>query len=145
MLFSVVALDQPTRPASNNTAIGSSTNVGTNLTFATANRIRRVCLDEQHGRAWSGCGYCKVPGIINSATQYNLGGNRILGNTGSNNIFIGVSAGDSITTGAGNSFFGTACGQRKHIQAASTRFRYQRGLHKLNWREQFIFWPECRH
>ncbi len=48
-------------------------------------------------------------GTLNAGTQYNLGGSRVLSIPGTNNIFAGVSAGQS-NTGAQNSFFGTAAG-----------------------------------
>jgi endosialidase-like protein len=48
--------------------------------------------------------------IVTATTQYNLGDGRILGAPGSLNLFAGLSAGSSNTTGAGNSFFGTGAG-----------------------------------
>jgi len=50
-------------------------------------------------------------GVVEAATQYNLGGNRILSNAGnSNNLFAGVGAGAANTTGTLNAFFGTNAG-----------------------------------
>jgi hypothetical protein len=49
-------------------------------------------------------------GILNAATQYNLGGSRILSNTGTANLFAGVSAA-AANTGTTNSFFGANAGQ----------------------------------
>jgi hypothetical protein len=48
--------------------------------------------------------------IVNAATQYNLGGSRILRSPGTGNLFAGFSAGFA-TTGFSNSFFGTSAGQ----------------------------------
>jgi hypothetical protein len=62
--------------------------------------------------------------IFNAATQYNLGGFRILSNAGTNNLFTGVGAGIQNTTGVQNTFLWTAC-----------RFR------ELNGRQQHL----CRH
>lgn len=45
-----------------------------------------------------------------NAAQYNIGGNRILSNPGSQNLFVGVGAGSSNTTGGQNSFFGLNAG-----------------------------------
>jgi hypothetical protein len=45
-------------------------------------------------------------GIVNAATQFNLGGSRVLSVSSSNNTFLGWGAGASNTTGSGNSFFG---------------------------------------
>jgi hypothetical protein len=49
--------------------------------------------------------------IINAATQYNLGGSRVLSQSGVNNLFAGSNAGLHITTGPNNSFFGVNAGQ----------------------------------
>ena len=64
--------------------------------------------------------------IVNSATQYNIGGNRVLSaenlnifagqaagivNTGISNSFFGVQAGIGNTTGSANSFFGRLAGE----------------------------------
>ncbi len=49
--------------------------------------------------------------IFNAATQFSLGGNRILSIAGTNNLFAGIGAGAGITTGTGNAFFGQQAGQ----------------------------------
>jgi hypothetical protein len=49
--------------------------------------------------------------IFNAVMQFNLGGNRILGTAGTNNLFAGIGAGAGITTGSGNAFFGQQAGQ----------------------------------
>jgi hypothetical protein len=48
--------------------------------------------------------------IVNAATQYNIGGARILTNAGIQNLFAGEGAGQANTTGASNAFFGQAAG-----------------------------------
>jgi hypothetical protein len=48
--------------------------------------------------------------IINATTQYNLGGNRVLSVTGSNNVFAGIGAGAANTTGNTNTFIGRSAG-----------------------------------
>jgi hypothetical protein len=48
--------------------------------------------------------------IFNAATQYNIGGNRVLSNGGTNNLFAGINAG-ALNTGGSNSFFGYTAGQ----------------------------------
>ncbi len=48
---------------------------------------------------------------INSNTQYNLGGSRVLSRQGTNNLFIGFSAGQNISTGKNNVFAGSFAGQ----------------------------------
>jgi hypothetical protein len=50
-----------------------------------------------------------VTGNINTSTQYNIGGNRILSVAGTSNIFAGEGAG-SINTGQDNAFFGPSAG-----------------------------------
>ena len=47
---------------------------------------------------------------FDAATQFSIGGNRILGNAGFNNLFAGVAAGLSNTTGDNNSFYGQQTG-----------------------------------
>lgn len=59
---------------------------------------------------------------VNTTTQYNIGGNRIL--TGSSffgNIFSGIGAGTANTTGSSNSFFGHAAGQ-SNVTGANNSF-----------------------
>ena len=48
-------------------------------------------------------------GAINTSTQYNIGGARILSNAGANNLIAGVGAG-AVNTGQANSFFGDSAG-----------------------------------
>lgn len=48
--------------------------------------------------------------IFNARTQYNIGDNRVLSVPGSQNLFAGISAGNSNTTGFYNSFFGNSAG-----------------------------------
>src|SRR6266568_3377913 len=48
---------------------------------------------------------------VNAATQYNIGGNRVLSVTGTNNAFGGLNAGSSNSTGANNTFYGNFAGQ----------------------------------
>jgi hypothetical protein len=50
-----------------------------------------------------------VEGTINTSTQYNIGGQRVLSIGGANNLFAGVGAG-SVTTGSANAFFGSFAG-----------------------------------
>lgn len=48
---------------------------------------------------------------VNTSQQYNISGNRVLGNAGTDNLFVGVSAGLANTTGSGNAFLGKGSGQ----------------------------------
>ncbi len=49
-------------------------------------------------------------GVVNAATQFNLNGQRILSNPGTNNLFAGTNAANSNTTGMDNAFFGYFAG-----------------------------------
>ena len=76
--------------------------------------------------------------ILNATTQFNLGGNRILGNAGTNNVFAGIGAGAvnagsenaffgrnagfSNTTGGNNSFFGNTAGGRNTAGGSNSFF-----------------------
>ncbi len=76
--------------------------------------------------------------ILNAATQYNIGGSRVLSNAGTNNIFAGVgagaantgsenaffgrNAGNSNTTGGRNSFFGNTAGSRNTTGGGNSIF-----------------------
>lgn len=48
--------------------------------------------------------------IFNAATQFNLNGSRVLSVRGTFNFFVGLSAGENLTTGENNAFFGTSAG-----------------------------------
>ena len=48
--------------------------------------------------------------IFSATTQFNIGGNRILGNAGNNNLFVGIGVGQS-NTGSFNAFFGPTAGR----------------------------------
>jgi hypothetical protein len=48
-------------------------------------------------------------GAINTSTQYNIGGSRILSNAGVNNLIAGIDAG-AVNAGQANSFFGNSAG-----------------------------------
>jgi hypothetical protein len=48
-------------------------------------------------------------GVVNSATQYNIGNSRVLSVAGTNNTFTGFGAGTA-NTGVNNSFFGRSAG-----------------------------------
>ena len=70
--------------------------------------------------------------IFDAATQYNLGGNRVLSiggvnttlagigagqaNTGSSNSFFGKDSGKSNTSGGANSFFGNVAGEDNTVE-----------------------------
>src|SRR5438552_3025819 len=50
-------------------------------------------------------------GVVNTTTQFNISGNRLLSTPGTNNLFGGFGAGQANTTGSGNVFVGPGAGQ----------------------------------
>lgn len=46
-----------------------------------------------------------------NATEYKIGGQRVMSNAGASNMFVGAATGAANTTGSGNSFFGAFAGQ----------------------------------
>ena len=54
---------------------------------------------------------------VNSTTQYNIGGLRVLSNTGASNIFVGAGTGIS---GSANSFFGVGAGASNTTGTSNT-------------------------
>lgn len=54
---------------------------------------------------------------VNSSTQYNIGGLRVLSNTGASNIFVGTGTGIS---GSANSFFGVGAGASNTAGTSNT-------------------------
>ena len=82
-----------------------------------------------------------VAGDINTSTQYNIGGSRVLsipgnsnttvglitGITGGNNSFFGAAAGSNNTTGLQNSYFGVSAGRENLIGAGNSFFGYEAG------------------
>jgi hypothetical protein len=63
-----------------------------------------------------------VSGNINSSTQYNIGGNRVLGIPGTSNTFAGISAGNANASGSQNSFFGNSAGASNNSGASNSFF-----------------------
>ncbi len=60
-------------------------------------------------------------GIFNATTQYNIGGNRILSNAGSSNLFAGAGSG-AANTGFSNSFFGALSGDSNTFGNSNSYF-----------------------
>jgi hypothetical protein len=50
-------------------------------------------------------------GAIDTSVQFNIGGQRVLSNPGTNNLFAGTGAGENNATGVANAFFGKNAGQ----------------------------------
>ncbi len=96
---------------SNNTLLGSIAGLSPgNLTYATAigsgsfvTTINTIMLGRPADTV-------QVPGILNSALQYNIGGARVLSNAGTNNLFAGVGTQPAGGTGSNNTFIGALAG-----------------------------------
>jgi hypothetical protein len=65
--------------------------------------------------------------ILNAATQYNIGGSRVLTVDGLSNVFAGVDAGGSNTSGNSNSFFGFSAGKANTTGAGHSFFGTRAG------------------
>ncbi len=65
-------------------------------------------------------------GVVNAATQYNIGGNRVFSTAGSFNLFAGVGAG-AINTSDSNSFFGHFAGRFNTNGSENSFFGYSAG------------------
>jgi hypothetical protein len=70
-----------------------------------------------------------VVGDINNNSSYKIGGNTVLANPGSGNIFVGVLAGE-VNTGSHNTFVGEGAGFHNTTGCANTFLGYQAGFHK---------------
>lgn len=110
---------------SSNTIIGGGANVATgNLSFATAIGASAVVSANNTivlGRT-GGQDTVQVPGILNVAGQYNIGGNRVLSVAGTENLFVGENSGTANTTGSANSFFGLNSGLSNTTGASNSFF-----------------------
>lgn len=69
--------------------------------------------------------------IVNAATQFNIGGNRILSNNGFENLLIGNSAG-AANSGSGNSFVGALSGQLNSSGSFNSFFGRYSGLNNTS-------------
>lgn len=59
--------------------------------------------------------------IVNAQTQFNLGGQRILSDAGTGNLFVGASTG-TVNSGSANTFVGDAAGQSNTLGTSNTFF-----------------------
>jgi Chaperone of endosialidase len=118
---------------SNNTIVGRTAAVGSgNLTYATAIGGGAVVNSSNTVVLGRSSDVVQIPGIITAATQYQIGGNRILSNIGTNNLFAGVGAGAANTTGTSNSFFGSGTGLRNTTGSDNTFFGLRTGGNNLD-------------
>ena len=69
-----------------------------------------------------------VTGDVNTSTQYNIGGNRILSIAGTDNAFVGFQAGLNNSSGDSNSFFGRSAGLANTTNCCGSFFGKNAGL-----------------
>ncbi len=116
---------------SNNSLLGSNSNFGSgNLSFATAIGANSVVTTSNtivFGRNL-GQDTVQIPGILNVANQYNLGGSRVLSVAGTDNLFVGESTGAANTTGNSNTFVGRSAGLNNLTASSNSFFGTAAGL-----------------
>ena len=76
--------------------------------------------------------------VVSTATQYNLGGNRILASSGGDNIFGGRTAGGNNTSGVVNSFFGSRSGEANVGGSSNSFFGERSGLNSQGINNSFF-------
>ncbi|HEX6731243.1 MAG TPA: DNRLRE domain-containing protein [Pyrinomonadaceae bacterium] len=104
-----------------NVVINSSLTVDTN-TLRVSSLTNRVGIGTTNPAA-----KLDVVGTVNSSTQYNIGNTRVLSVEGTNNIFVGASAGTANGTGTGNSFLGKLAGNSNTTGFSNAFVGYQAG------------------
>ena len=77
-------------------------------------------------------------GSINTSTQYNIGGDRILSKPGNNNLFAGANAGTANIAGGFNSFFGTNSGAANISGGGNAFFGFNAGAKNLESNNSFF-------
>jgi hypothetical protein len=76
--------------------------------------------------------------IFSAAAQFNLGANRILHATGTDNLFVGVDAG-KVTTGGYNAFFGARAGQLNTTGFNNAFFGHAAGINNKEGQDNSFF------
>jgi hypothetical protein len=79
-----------------------------------------------------------VAGSINVFSQYNIAGNRILGNPGSLNLFGGIGAGTSNISGAANTFVGDGAGRQNLTGNGNSYFGRAAGENSTGSSNSFV-------
>jgi hypothetical protein len=135
---------------SNNTFIGFNSNGAAGITNATAIGANAVVTTSNTMVLGTRAVAVQVPGslniagsfganILNAATQFNIGGTRVLSIAGNLNTFAGVSAGSSNTTGQNNAFFGTNAGDANTTGGSNSFFGYKAGQATTTQSENSFF------
>ena len=78
---------------------------------------------------------------LDVTTQYNLGGARILSNVGTGNLFNGILAGNSNSSGFNNSFFGVSAGQANTTGSQNAFFGASAGQANTTGNSNAFFGP----
>lgn len=131
--YSILSPRQPITPTPyalhslDATAATTATNAtnATNATFATkAAGNFSIAGNGTAGGTLSGS-------IVNAATEFDIGGSRVLGISGAANTFAGASAGSAITAGDGNSFLGSSAGENNTTGASNSFVGYSAGFENV--------------
>jgi hypothetical protein len=77
-------------------------------------------------------------GVLAAGTQFNLGADRILANPGTNNLFAGVGAGASQTTGVANTYFGASAGAANATGGSNSLFGFNAGRNTIGGNNSFF-------
>ena len=77
-------------------------------------------------------------GVVNAATQFNLGGSRILSNAGAHNLFAGTNAG-AVNQGAENAFFGSSAGSVNGVGSFNAFFGAAAGFNNATGNNNSFF------
>ena len=120
---------------------GSAVAPNPSLRFATANQQRMIITNLGNvgiGTTNPGAAL-DVVGVVNTGSQYNIFGNRVLSIPGTNNIFAGAGAGTSNTMGSANSFFGTFAGSFNTTGAQNSFFGNQAGFNNTSGSNNSFF------
>lgn len=127
------------RTGSNNTFLGASTFGSSDLNFATALGAGAIVSTSNTVVLGRNVDTVQIPGalniggaftvnIVNAATQYNIGGNRILSVAGEQNLFAGVGAGQANTSSFFNTFVGSEAGTSNTTGSSNSLFGTEAGF-----------------
>ena len=110
--YAVQALNAKTATTASGLGTVSSANLIQNTTTVQAVSNFNVSGNGTAGGTLSG-------NVVNTPAPYNLGGNPILSNAGTNNLFVGIGAGAANTIQRDNTFIGAGAGQNTGAGDAS--------------------------
>lgn len=94
-----------------NTFIGYKSNGAAGITNATAIGANATVTTSNTMVLGTNAVTVFAPGSYNTTSNYKIGGNRVFHVTGTDNAFVGVEAGNAITSGMSNVFFGKEAGK----------------------------------